>query len=416
MKITMPLKQLKDAVEKSSLGALTKDAQDEDRKKIKPTDSCVKISASKDAVTFESSSKEVSALHSIPVRDDVVVEKEGICCADAKSYLKMLKTLPTDCSVQISYEANKDCGKDPYENIVIKPNGKLTTIAFKNKSEKTRGTNDTYPVGGFTQVDYSRNQVLFSINAKLLKQCVSQVIFAICPKNLSNIYDNVAIYALGNKIHFAGTDGKRCAIYSVDADEKDAAIILDGQKILIDGKLLKDFCKCFGKGEIIDVIGCEDNGHVVLATENTKIRLQTASKEAKRQFPNAINLLDLACPTTITVDKSDFLSAIEFLSLCNLSLCNPDKSIFYVEQGKSEIKINATRRGTEPGTALVKCEPIKASLANPVAMSNRFIQDCCKRIVGSWVKISFSLDEKKTKMESTTDKRFVHFMQSMTVE
>ena len=91
MKMSIPLKKFLDSVEKSSIGALTNDSQDEDRKKIRPTDACIKISTNKSEVVFESSSQEASAFYSIPVGGDVIVELDGSFCVEVSQYLKTLK-------------------------------------------------------------------------------------------------------------------------------------------------------------------------------------------------------------------------------------------------------------------------------------------------------------------------------------
>lgn len=411
MKIKVPLKTLVEFVEKSAIGALTVEAQDEERKKIRPTDSCIKISATKDAISFESSSPEVAALYSVTKDESMTIDQEGSFCVEASHYLKLLKTLSASrYSIQISYDENKDYGKDSFSGI-IQPNGKITTIAIdnKNKSERRKLKDDTYPVAEFTQVDWNHNKVLFSIGAKTLKASVDQVLFATDPSDLSEMLDSVGVVVSGKKIYIAGTDGKRCAIFSVGEDGKDVEIKSDDQKILIGGELLKNCCKSFDDDEKIKVIDCEDKEHIILASEKIKIRLSVASDEVKQQFPNFLNILNIVLPITIVADKADLLEAVEVLSLYNA-----EKSISYIKEVQSEIKINAARRGTDPETALAECEPIATSLDNPIAMSNSFIIDGCKKISGPKVKLSFTKDEKKIKMESTTETNFVYLMQSMT--
>jgi DNA polymerase III sliding clamp (beta) subunit (PCNA family) len=178
---------------------------------------------------------------------------------------------------------------------------------------------------------------------------------------------------------------------------------------LIDGILLKNSCKFFDDDEKIEIIDCEDKEHIILFSEKIKIRLCIASDEVKQQFPNFLNILNIVLPITLVADKADLLEAVEVLSLYNA-----EKSISYITGVKSEFKIDAARRGTDPETALAECEPITASLENPIAMSNSFIIDGCKKISGPKVKLSFTKDEKKIKMESPTDTNFVYLMQSMT--
>ena len=301
---------------------------------------------------------------------------------------------------------NKNYGKDTLSR-VVQPNGKLATIATANKSEKRKGKDDTYPVSEFTQVDYNHSNVLFSINSKTLAQCVDQVLFAKELNDLSGVFDKVGVFISNKKLFFACTDGKRCAIYSVA--EKDAKIKIDNQKILVDGELLKTACKSFESDEEIEIIDGEDKEHIILASGKTRVRLCIASEEVKQSFPNFLNLTGLVLPIIIDVVKSDLVSAIEFLSVYNA-----EKSIFYVNKGKKEIKIDVARGGTDPQTTVVECDEIKDSLQNPIALSNNFTKDGCKKIDGDKIKISFSKDEKKVKIESPTDSSFVYFMQCMT--
>lgn len=173
-------------------------------------------------------------------------------------------------------------------------------------------------------------------------------------------------------------------------------------------------CKSFDDYEVIEIINCDDLVHVILSSGDTRIRLRIASDVVKDQFPKFLNILQIACPKSIVVNKSDLLNAIKFLSQYN-----PEKSIFHVEQGKSEIKIEAARRGTEPESTVVACEPITASLNNPVAMCNKFVIEGCKVMDGKnncKIQISFSEDEKKIKMQAIGDPSFVYLQQSMTLE
>jgi len=57
-----------------------------------------------------------------------------------------------------------------------------------------------------------------------------------------------------------------------------------------DGKLLKMSYQSFDDNEVIDVIDCEDGEHIIIAGNNTKVRLPVL----KRNMSNTINLFNLA--------------------------------------------------------------------------------------------------------------------------
>lgn len=402
MKITMPLKQIRDAVEKSSLGALTKKTQDWDRKTIMPIEACIKISASNDAVTFESSSQEASVLLELKDYSAVAVKQNGAFCVDAKDYLKMLKTIPDDCLVNISYEENYTYGNAPLEYALPRPNGMITTVAIDSNSQKRIGRNDTYSAYDFKQADYDHTVECFSVSVGSLNKCISRVLFASYKADV--LYDNIAIYISDGKIVFACTDGKRCAMITADEDVKATV----NQTILVNGKLLKDACRAFDGDAMINIYKCEDGKHIMLSSNNTKIILATASADELKGFPKCLNLHKHDYPISVAIDKADLLDAVNFVSQYN-----SEKSVFYIIQDKSEIEIEAFCSGDDPDKAIVQCKPITASLKKPVAMSNKFLVDACKRISGSDVRFSFTKDEKKIRMDSADDTRFVHFMQAM---
>ena len=405
MKITIPSKKLLKAAKVASTGAMTKKAQDEDRKKLKPTDSCIRISANKDNVMFESSSQTMSVRHTVPVEDDTIVEINGNICTDAKGYLKLLDSLEGNYSIRIASEENKKDDKESSIGIV-QPNGIIRTIAIQDNIEKRKGFNDTYPVAEFIAVDYNHNKVLFSIHAKALQVSVGKIKFATDPNDSSGVSDNIAIF-VDNKIYFAGTDGKRCAIYAVD--EMNAIIEKDNQKILINAELLKKACQCF-ENDIIEVIDYEDQEHIIFSSGDTKVRLHMASEEVKQQYPNISGLLKLDFPTTIVADKKDLLSAVKLLGSYN-----PEKSVFYFENGKSEIRLEAANRANEPVKAMVECDKISTKTTNPFALSNAFVKDFLTKIKGDKVQIFINADTKKSKMVSVNDDNFIYFMQCMSL-
>lgn len=410
MKITMPLKQLRNAVEKASIAALTKDAQDEERKKTKPTDSCVIITATKDNIIFESTSDNISVLHSIPKDENIVIEQKGSFCTEASHYLQLLNTLSADkYLIQISYEENNKYAKDASIEI-IKPNGKIfTTVIDKiTKYEKRTLIDDTFPISEFARIDYKHNTVLFSIKAKYLKEGIDRIIFATDSKDPNDMFDNVSIYAFDNKIHFAGTDGKRCAIYSVD--EMDAIVEENNQVILINGLLLKKSYEPFDADEIIDVIDC-GNKHVILSSGDTKVRLNIGSEELKHNFPDINRLSKSDFPTSIVVSNADLLEAINFLSHYTT-----ERLTIYATKGETDIKIEAVNRGKEPddlANALVQCNEKIMDLHNPIILKLQHLQAGVKKITGKQIKISFSKNEQKIRMESTKNNRFIYIFQAI---
>lgn len=406
MKIQIPLKTLIVAALKGGAGALTKESQEETRKKIRPTDACLKISVLKDCINFESSSPKISVHHSIPRDENIIADEEGSFCIDANEYLKMLNTIGGDCNVQLSHKETGSQTKDSLAGFV-EPSGKLTTVIVSKGIKKRKGFNDTYPVEEFVQVNYDYDNALFSIKAKYLKKAINNVAMATDPTDLSGLLCKIALFITKEEIFFAGTNGQRCAMFKVD----DVKIKSPKQKILIDAEALKLMCDDFEDDCEVDVFCCKDKEHIVLTSGKTIVKLCMASEKEKEGFPNVGGLFKIQLVTNVIADKSDLSSAIEFLSQYN-----SEKLIFNAKTKEANlIGIYAAGRGDNPENALVECEKIENPPANPIAMSIPYIKDYIKKISGDKVKFLFSEDEKKIKLESLKDPNFIYLMQCMTV-
>ena len=404
MKIGIKAKLLVSCIEKSSVAALTKGAQSEERKKSSPIESCVKISATKDAISFESSSGNTSAIHVEKTNDEYcLVEEDGSICVDAKAYLGVLKTVDGDSQVDISFVPDK---KEEKYSEAKAPNGKIVTVVSGQKSDKRKGKNDTFSVEGFGVIDYSCDKVVFSATAIVLKNCLERVAFATDATDFSGVYDKVAIAIANNKLYFAGTDGKRCAIF---VEDKDAKIVgTENKNFYVNCASIKDSFDSFNDDEIVSFVDCETHVIISNADGSTKIKIGVASDEIKQKFPKFSAILGLAFPHEFTVGRKDLLTAIDFVGEYN-----EDKCVFNIDESGNNMRIDAARRGSDPENAVVTCENFSVKIANPISMSNYFVKDVLRKLKCEKVKMSFTSDEKKIKICCENDNNFIYFMQCM---
>lgn len=411
MKLNIPVKKMINAIENGGIASLTKESQDEERKRIRPTDACVKISFTESSgfLTFESSSPKISVLYSIPMGEDIKVDKDGSFCVDTETYLKLLGTLPPTSNLSINYSEDKVESKDEKTNL-IQANGKITTISKSEKAGERKGKNETFPVGEFSNTNYDSKDVLFTIKSKQLQKAISSVAFSVDSSDLSDLLDRIAIVIKDGQTYFAGTDGRRCAVWVVEPSEIEyKSEKAKDLKMLINAELLSKAVKVFDDGDNIDFIDCGNDEHVILSSPNTKIRMCIASAEVKDSYPNFIGVVGIQAPYETIVDKDDMVSAINFVTLYNQEKC-----VAYIKDGETSIKIEPARRGEDPEHAIVNCEKISKPLDNPVAISNEFLSEVFKKIDGDKIKISFTAEAKKIKIESLINKNFVYLMQSMT--
>lgn len=404
-KLSIPLKTMISSIDKGGMASLTEEAMEEDRKKIRPADSCVKISSTqtKGSITFESSSPKVSILYVLPTNDEIKTDGDVAFCVNTETYLKMLETLPASSSLVISHTEDA-------EKVENKPSGKIATVAKSENVEKRKGKNETFSINDFSETNYDFNDILFTVKAEQLKKAVSSVAFAVDADAPSDLLDRIAIVIKDNKAYLAGTDGRRCAVWSIDS--QDVEIKSDkakDAKILINADLLCRVVKVFENEDKVDFIDVGDDEHVILSTPNLKARVCITSSNVKDAYPNFIGISGIKTPFEAVIDKPDLTSAINFVGLYN-----QEKSLLYIKEGEKSIRVEAARRGEDPESAMVNCDPITKSLEHPVAISNEFLKDVFKKIEGDKIKLSFTNEAKKIKVESLISDRFIYLMQSMT--
>jgi len=99
-----------------------------------------------------------------------------------------------------------------------------------------------------------------------------------------------------------------------------------------------------------------------------------------------------------------------------LSHYTTERLTIYANKGESDIKIEAVNSGKEPddlANALVQCKERIMDLHNPIILTLQHLQAGAKKITGKGIKISFSTDEQKIRMESTKDSRFIYMFQAI---
>jgi DNA polymerase III sliding clamp (beta) subunit (PCNA family) len=414
MKMSIPTKTMNDAMKKSSIAALVPEAQDEEKKKINPTNACVRVrySQGKGVVVFESSSPPVSIIHAVTIDENIKGEDGLSFCVDAAEYSELLSRLPVKSALEIQHSKIKTEQDDGSE--VINPDGKLITIINSEDEKIGNAKNNTFPVEHFTNVNYNFNDVLMSTKASTLKKAIKSVVFATDSQyETAHAMAYVAFLIKDNKVHCAGTNGRRCAIFSIDGENiklSSDRLPADGQdiKLLFNPDIITKVIEAFDDEDEIRFVLTDVEEQIILASPKTMARICMPPSGTANKYPNFLVALDMQTPTNVVVNRKDLITALNVAELYN-----KEKSLIIIKESQKRIRIEAARRGDEAEGMSASCDLTTFTAEKPIGISNRYLQDGLKKTDDEEVKMSFDDAFSKIKIEPKTKVGYTYIMQSM---
>ena len=405
MKFTIPHKTLIEAAQKASVAAMTPEAQDEQITLRIPTQSCIKITATEGQITMESAVARIQARHVLPVSADVVVHDVGVACIQAKWLLDNLATTNKTNSFVVIETTQDEKYKDGDNSERIVSNGRCRIYLKEGKKEVFSWEGETYSPGKFTVTPQYKGTAFATILAKTMSDAVKSVDFATNATDGEDVCNRIAIRPVGDLLQFMATDGRRCA--SVNVQTK-ASI---DRTLLVDPKLLGLAMECMAAD--VECVLDEDSAHVIFSEPGTDIRLTLASDKKTESFPKVPKILSIETPFEFTVDRERLLAA-----LANLSKTNGEKFLMSYSAGDDEIGLETMDEGKgRKASAKVGCVPVETTIQSKViAMHLGYVEEIVKRLEGDLIKLRFSADEKRIRIEAAVDPNLTSVMARMKTE
>ena len=408
MKFSIPNDMIKDAIRKGGVAAMTNEAKNKDQLMTQPTLNCVKIQADDKFLVVESSVPHISSRFKLPIGDKVKVEGEGGACVEASAILRSLEATGSGNLITVDSAPMQEM--DDENGGEIKKNVKVQYQAHneKNKREMKVSAN-AFSTDVFPEISYGEGDVILTCKAGILKSTLDDTIFSANIADYVELLDNVAIVRGSGKLVFGTCDGKRSVLKIVD--HKTVSPGKGTGTTLVKVALLLKAASVFDADDDVTLMDAGDGQNVILKSSTLEIKISMAPVNMRKKFPNVANILAIEVDFGVTVPKPKFS---QILNQC--AAHNIETGEYFVKSGSDELSIISVNEGNGDNceSNLETLEPIPKSLTDGhIFMSTTFMQDMVKRIPGNKVKLSFTSDERKIKVEDADDPSYVYILMRM---
>ena len=417
MKVTISKKDLDLVVSRACLAAMTEEGQSEISRANNETRGCVRIKAEGNKISFDSSVSRFSARYEVPVVEgtDSAILVEGETCIPAKELKTVAAKIPDGYKVSMTFipkppEQDKDA---PAAYRALLPDGIVEVAGIDGKKVIAKAKIEAYPSSQFADVTYveaDKLALLASGKASCFKAPYNAVSFAINPDDLKEIFDKLAVFTTEDSIIFVGADGHRCSIVQSKTDSFDKIV---GKEllvpVLIDSEFLSPLLSSLSDKDPL-VVGMDLTDHVYFCSEGTSYRISMVTEELRKKFPNYKKIMSLPTSAVVTVDRKHLAFSTNMLMVVNKdrgvhSFNNAEMVIKMVGKGFATVK-EATG---EIAYELTSQDPIKKD----ICLHTGYLIEGIKKMSCDKIKMSFTPDEKRVRIEDESDPKFLYYMQVM---
>ena len=418
MKIVLGVSELKKAVRRAGLAAISEQGQCAIARTSNETKGCVRISACCGSITFDSAVPMFSARHIVPAGtgSDAWVESAGAVCVPAKELKAVICKRPDGQVVSLAFRP-KSWAQDNDLSVAAQarfPDGVVEVGCVKDGRIAAKTSIDSYPVAFFEDVRYpdpGSLAVVVSGQASCMKVPYGLVGFAINPKDFKEVHDKLAIYTDEKFVTFVGADRDRSAVarFKADVFEETAAAVSPGP-VLIEATYLTPALAALKKGDPI-VLGLDGADHVCLVSGTTCYRFRLLDKKLREKYPSLERLTGLAFDAIISVDRQALVAAAE--TVCTV---NKDRCYGVVDSKEGLLRFSGRgvaachEAGGTAAYALVGERPIRGER---FCLHTGCLLDGLRKMTADRIRMSFTTNERLVRIEDETAPQFAYYMRVM---
>lgn len=322
-----------------------------------PTLTGIKIEAKDDTLYFTGSDSDIS-IHSYLKKSENItldIEEEGAIIISARYICEIVRKI-----------------EDNLINIEI-VDGSLTRISGDTSDFKING----FAAHDYPLIDFSKPEQNFKIQSDVLKNTISQTIFAASDKETRPVLTGVNVKCDKNLIYFVATDSYRLAKKTIANDENLSFAVT------IPAKTLNEVSKTIEDNESIEIAVNEKKIQFVIG--NTIIQ----SRLIEGAYPETSRLIPSNFDYELTVNAHDLLAAIDRASLMK------NDGINIVKLSMNSEKVEISSKSQEVGSANeILNEASFSGNRLDISFSGKYACDAIRAIGTEIVKISFSGDMK----------------------
>jgi DNA polymerase III sliding clamp (beta) subunit (PCNA family) len=409
MKISIPNSLMRIAARKGSLAAMTPEANNKDQLVSQPTLNHVRISVDDKVMVIESTVQQVSSRAKVAVDSSIKVDETGSCCVKAEWLLKTCcESVGEDISITLE-DVPMEKVEKPKEGEIY-ATSRLQIRGTDKEKGKVRVKWSTPAIAGnaFVDTNYDGGSVIISCKAGVLKDIVNDVIFAANTSDHLELLDNVAILREGGKVIFATCDGKRSALRAADKDRVSPG--KGNGTTLVKALLLNKAAAEFGVDEDVVLMDAGDGHNVILKSENLEFKIAMAPVNLRKKFPSVQNMMAMQTTFGIDIPKNALSEA-----LVAVAATNSESGKYSISLDNKQMVISSSNEEGDTCESIVDLEnvPEKNLSKGYICISTTFFQDMVKKTSGNTIRMSFTEDEKKTRIEDPSDPSYTYIMMRM---
>lgn len=420
LNIVISKKDLDAVVSRAGLAAMTEEGQSKMAKTSNETRGCVRIAAVAGKITFESSVSRFSVLHAVRTGEgegEASILSEGETCVPAKELKIVAGKIKDGRKVSIVF---RPMPPDPTLNassadMAVLPDGVVEIGVISGSKVVSKTKIEAYPSSRFAAPQYPEDSsltVIMAGKASILKQPCGVVGFSVNVQDLKEVYDKFAFFTSQEGIFFLGSDGRRASVVQVNGSVFDQFLSQETDvPILVDAEFLSPIMASLSDDDALSVKMDEDQERAYFCSGNTTYCVNMVDKALRKKYPNYRRIVGVKTKAVVLVNRDELSETISLLGIVNndrsrYTFCKDEQVIKVLGRGIGTVKESTGSIGFQiVGEELPKTETI--------SLNTKYLIEGLKNMKCDNIRMSFSEDELRVKIEDETNPAFIYFMQVM---
>ena len=343
-------------------------------KNLIPILNCIKFDLTEEGLYLSSTDNEISIKTLIPLKNIELIDSLGSIVVSGKFIYEIIKKLPGEI---IDIEEVMD--------------SKLYITT--SKSTFTLNCNEVYD---FPDLEFSKVENPVILNNKLLKNMVSETIFATSTQESRPALTGLNIVIKDNILECTATDSFRLAKKIIKLEKS-----FNNTNIIIPTRSLNEIIKMIDDSDNVVELHIFEN-KIVFITEN----IFMMSSLINGTFPDTSKLIPTDFETILSVNLNEYYNAIDRASLLTNEL---DRNTIMLESNKNEVIIssNIPEIGNVKENIIV--ENKKDNDIN-IAFSSKYMLDAIKTFDSDKIDLCFNGDIKPIILKSKEDDSLIQLI------
>lgn len=419
LSIVISKKDLDLVVGRASLAAMTEEGQNEITRATNETMGCIRISAENGKIVFESSVSRFSSRYVIVTGGgDSEIISEGETCVPAKELKTVASKIRNDRKISISFVpvSPDTAGNMSASEKAVLPDGVVEIGSISGQKVVSKTKIEAYPPSRFASPNYpdlDSLKVVAEGKVGFFKKACATVGFAVNSSDLKEVFDKFAFFTSEDGIYFVGSDGRRCAIVKALGDSfTKYSNVAEEIPILADAVFISPALSSMPDDVQMTMGLDQEEERLYICAGETSYCINMVDESSRAKYPNPKRITNIPTKVEVLINRDEFSETMDILGIVN-----SDRGTYsFGRQDGEDQMITLVGRGigtVKETTGSVGYKLISKDTMNrsSISLNTKYLSEGIKRMSCENIRMSFTEDELKVKIEEEKDSQFVYFMQ-----